>query len=263
METVSSARLAPVMDRSWPLRSMSSASLAPDSPRKVVNTWLIFSESPSRITMSCSLTVCPLFLPKLADEDHAGDGVERVEHAVTVDRHRLEGRDPPGPPVEEKLHVLERRDIGEVALVVLDDVRDLVDVVAVLAEVLFEVAEALDVPAQPVPLRVGHEDEPVAPAQDKLARHVVVNLSGHRVELELRREAAHGQGRDGQEVEEERAVVARRERDHVALAVTGQAPVDVLKVGRLAGHPGAVVDHLEVDDLLRVVDDRHIASGSQ
>ena len=39
--------------------------------------------------------------------------------------------------------------------------------------------------------------------------------------------------------------------------------MDVLEVGRLAGHPGAVVDDLEVDDLLRVVDDRHIASGSQ
>src|ERR1700730_17010774 len=151
---------------------MSSASLAPDSPRKAVNTWLIFSESPSRITMSCSLTVYPLFLPELADQDHAGHGVEGVEHAVTVDRHGREGRDPPGPPVEEKFHVLERRDVGEVALVVLDDVRDLVDVVVVLAEVLFHVAEALDVLAQPVPLRVGHEDEPVAPAQDELARHV-------------------------------------------------------------------------------------------
>src|SRR5215470_6529706 len=109
IETVSSARLAPVMDSSWPLRSMSSASLAPDSPRKVVRTWLIFSESLSRITMLCSLLmVYPLFLPELADQDHAGHGVERVEHAVAVDRHGLEGRNPPGPPVEEILHVLQR-----------------------------------------------------------------------------------------------------------------------------------------------------------
>src|SRR6267142_4588862 len=181
---------------------MSSASLAPDSPRKAVNTWLIFSESPSRITMSCSLKVYPLFLPELADQDHAGHGVERVEHAVTVDRHGLEGRDPAGPAVEEKFHVLERRDVGKVALVVLDHVRDLVDVVVVLAEVLFQVAEAFDVLAQPFPLRVCHEDEPVAPAQDELARHVVVDLPRHRIQLELRREAADGQRRSEEHTSE-------------------------------------------------------------
>jgi hypothetical protein len=47
MDTVSSARLAPVAARSWPLRSMSRASVAPDSPRNVVRTALIFSASPS------------------------------------------------------------------------------------------------------------------------------------------------------------------------------------------------------------------------
>src|SRR5215510_244163 len=259
METVSSARLAPVIARSCPPRSMSSASVAPDSPRNVVRTALIRSASPSWMTMSCSLTVLPLFLSEFAHQNHAGDGVEGVEHAIATDGHRLEIRNLPSPAVEHELHVLERRDVGEVALVVLDDVRHLVQVVVVLAEVLLQVAEALHVLPQPVPLRVGHEHEPVHSAQHELARHVVVHLPRHGVELELRGETPHRRGGDRQEVEEERAVVARGQRNHVALARIGQALVDMLEVGRLPGHPWPVVHDLEVDDLLRVVDDRHVA----
>src|SRR5882672_5590920 len=175
MDTVSSARLAPVIARSWPLRSMSRASVAPDSPRNVVRTALIFSASLSWMTMSCSFTVLPLFLTELAHQDHARDGVESVEDPVAVDRHGLEVRDPPGPPVEHELQVLDRRDVGEIALVVLDDIRHLVQAVVILAQVFLQVAEALDVLAQPVPLGVCNEDQPVQAAQHELARHVVVH----------------------------------------------------------------------------------------
>src|SRR5437867_3764616 len=257
MDTVSRARLAPVMATSWPLRSMSSASVAPDSPRKVVKTALICSASDSWMTMSCSFTVLPLFLSEFADEYHARDGVEGVEDPVAVDGHGLEVRDLPGPSVEHELHVLDGRDVGEITLVVLNDVGQLIQIVVVLPHVLFQIAEALDVFLQPVPLRVGDEDETVHPAQHELARHVVVHLPRHRVELELGREAAHGGGGDGEEVEEQGAIVARGQRDHVPLARVGQALVDVLEVRGLSGHPRTVVDHLEVDDLLRVVDDRH------
>src|ERR1700675_1535673 len=248
METVSSARLAPVAARSWPLRSMSRASVAPDSPRKVVRTALIFSASPSWMTTSCSLTVLPLFLTELANQDHPGDGIESVEHPVAVDGHGLEGRDPPGPPVQQELHVLEGRDVAEVPLVVLDHVGHLVQAGIVLAEVLFQVAEALDVLARPIPLQVGHKDHPVRASQHQLARHVLVHLPGHRVELELGREAPHGQRGDGQEVEKKRPVVTGRERDHRALAPVRQALVDVLEVGGLPGQSRPVVDHLEGDD---------------
>src|SRR5215469_11895430 len=184
---------------------MSRASLAPDSPRKVVRTALIFSASASWMAMSCTFTVLPLFLTEFADQDHARDGVEGVEHAVAVHGHGFEERDLPAPSVEHVLHVLERRDV----------------------------------------------------LQDELARHVVVDLPRNRVELELGGETAHGGGRDGQEVEEERAVVTRGERDHVPLARLRQALVDVLEVRGFSRHSGAVVHDLEVDDLLRVVDDRH------
>src|SRR5215467_5588508 len=236
---------------------MSRASLAPDSPRNVVRTVLIFSASDSWMTMSCTFTVLPLFLTEFAHQDHAGDGVEGVEHAVATHGHGLEVRDLTGPPVQHELHVFEGRDVREVALVVLHHVGHLVQVVVVLAEVFLEVAEALHVVAQPVPLRVGHEHEPIHPAQDELARHVVVDLPRHRIELELGGEPAHGGGGDGQEVEEERTIVARGEGNHVPLAHDGETLVDVLEVRGLPRHSRAVVHDLEVDDLLRVVDDRH------
>src|SRR6267142_1035324 len=112
---------------------MRRASVAADSPRNVVRTVLIFSASPSWMTTSCSLTVLPLFLTELAHQNHAGDGVQGVEDPLAADRHRLEERDPLGSPVEEKLHVVERRDIRQVALVVLDDVGHFVQIGIVLA----------------------------------------------------------------------------------------------------------------------------------
>src|ERR1700757_2053373 len=114
---------------------MSRASLAPDSPRNVFRTALIFSASTSWMTMSCTFTVLPLFLTEFSHQDHARDGVEGVEHAVAVHGHGLEVRDLTGPTVQHELHVLEGRDVREVALVVLHHVGHLVQVVVVLAEV--------------------------------------------------------------------------------------------------------------------------------
>src|SRR5882724_3425058 len=132
--------------------TVSSAWLAPDSPRKVVKTALICSASASWMTMSCSFTVLPLFLTEFADQNHARDGVEGVEDPIAVDGHGLEVRDLPGPSVEHELHVLDGRDVGEIALVVLNDVRHLIKIVVVLPHVLFQIAKALDILLQSVPL---------------------------------------------------------------------------------------------------------------
>src|SRR6185312_12479542 len=93
-DTVSSDREAPPRARSCPLRSMRSASIAPDSPRKWRRTPLIRCASSSWMAiLSFRLIECPLFLSESGDEDHAGYGVERVEHTLPLDRDRLEIRD--------------------------------------------------------------------------------------------------------------------------------------------------------------------------
>src|SRR5690349_19920759 len=257
-DTVSSDREAPPRARSCPLRSMRSASIAPDSPRKCRRTPLIRCASSSWMAMlSFRLIERPLFLSEPRDEEHARHRVQRVEDPFALDRDRLEVRDSPAPAVQQVFEVFDRCHVGQVPLVVLDDVRDLIKIVTVLFEILLQVSEAFDVFPQPVPLRIGDEDDAIDTAQDKLAGHVVVHLPRDGVELELRYEVPDRHRRDGQEVEEERAVVAGGQRHHVAPVHVGQAPVDVLKVGGLARDPGAVVHDLEADLFLRVVDDRH------
>src|SRR5581483_510384 len=145
-ETVSREREAPPRASSCPLRSMRSASIAPDSPRKCRRTPLIRWASSSWMAMlSFRLIERPLFLSEPCDEHHARHRVQRVEHAFALDRDRLEIRDSPGPPVQQVFEVFDRSHVGQIPLVVLDHVRDLIKIVPVLLEILFQVSEALDV----------------------------------------------------------------------------------------------------------------------
>jgi hypothetical protein len=62
------------------------------------------------------------------------------------------------PIVQHVLEVIDRRDVLEVPLVVLQDVGNLVDRDVLLREVVFEIFKALDVFLHLFPLRIGHEN---------------------------------------------------------------------------------------------------------
>src|SRR5690606_26006562 len=96
-----------------------------------------------------------------------------------------------------------RHRVGEVALVVLDDQGDGVQVVALLRQVGPQVLEGLQVRLEAVGQRVGDEDHAVDAAQDQLAGGVVEDLAGDRVEVEAGLETADLPEAQGQEVEEE------------------------------------------------------------
>src|SRR6266852_8737109 len=121
----------------------------------------------SWMTVSRSFIVPPAPASELARERHAGDGVERVEDPLPLEGGGLEGRDPPGPAVEDEFQILHRRDVGQVSFVVLQDVRNLVEGALVLAQVGFEIPQSLDVLAHTLELRVGDEHEAVGSAQDQ------------------------------------------------------------------------------------------------
>src|SRR2546428_8384441 len=126
MDAVSSVRETPSIARSWPPRSISSASPAPESPRKRVRICWMRAASPSWMTVSRSF-IAPLApATELARQRHTGDGIECVEHSLPFEGRRFEKRDSLGPAVEDVFQILHRRDVGQVALVVLQDVRGLV-----------------------------------------------------------------------------------------------------------------------------------------
>ena len=61
-------------------------------------------------------------------QQQARDHVQRLEHAFALLRGRGERRHLHFAVVEKKFHVLGRRDVGQVALVVLQHVRDVIQV---------------------------------------------------------------------------------------------------------------------------------------
>src|SRR6266478_1590553 len=131
-DTVSRDRDAPPRARSCPLRSIKRASIAPDSPRKCRRTPLIRCASSSWMArLSFRLIERPLFLSETRDEDHARHRVQRVEDPFALDGDRLEVRNPPAPAVQQVFEVFHRRHVGQVPLVVLDHVRDLIKIVPI------------------------------------------------------------------------------------------------------------------------------------
>ena len=84
--------------------------------------------------------------------------------------------------VEEVFQVLDRRGIGQVALVVLHDNGQAVQRAAVHAQVGLQALQGLQVVALEVHLGIGHKDHSVRLPQHELQRGVVGDLAGNGVE---------------------------------------------------------------------------------
>ena len=188
-------------------------------------------------------------------EDPRDGGTQRRRHARAVDRRRLDHRR--GAGMEVTAHVVDRVDVRQVALVVLEHQRDFVRIDAVEPQVGPEVLQALHIRLAHRRLRVGHEHHAVRPAQDQLARRVVEHLAGNGVELHADFLTGDRAQLHRHEVEEQRAVRLRRHGDHLALVLQLRIPIDLLEVRRLPAQAGAVVHQLDGDLVDRLVDEDH------
>ena len=88
---------------------------------------------------------------------------------------------------------------------------------SVSLEVFLEVLERLDVRRQHLLLGVGDEDDPVRALEHQLAGLVVEDLPRHRVELYTGLHPPDFSEVNGQEIEEQRPVGFRCQREHLAL----------------------------------------------
>src|SRR5829696_1291389 len=84
------------------------------------------------------------FIDELVQQ-HACDHVQRFEYALALMRRGAESRHLQLAVIEQELHVFNRSGIGQIALVILDDIRDLIEVKVERLQVLLEVLEALHV----------------------------------------------------------------------------------------------------------------------
>jgi hypothetical protein len=135
-------------------------------------------------------------------EQKPRDRIERGKHPLARSGDAHEAWHAHLAVVKNEVEVMNWSGIKQVALVVLQNVRDLIDAIALAREVLLEVLEALNVLFHLIPLRVGDEYDPIHAAQHELARGVVDDLARHCVKLKLGLESFDDNRVQWQEIEE-------------------------------------------------------------
>ena len=183
------------------------------------------------------------------------DGGEGLEHALSPHRNRGDAVDL--ARVQGPVHELHVHDLGQVALVVLEHQGHGGGVEAMGQQVLGHLPEALEVLLPPVLRGVGHEDQAVGVLQHEPPRGGVHGLAGNGQDLQAQVEAAEARAAQGQEVEEDGAVLRGVDGDHLAAPRRLGVLVQDLEVGRLAAHRGAVIDDLDLDLPVAVIELDH------
>ena len=110
----------------------------------------------------------------------ARDHVQRLEYAFGIGGGCLEGWHLDLPIVQHEIHVFHRRGIGNVPLVVLHHVRDVIQVQIQRLQVVFKVFEGLDIFLHFLVLRICHEHDAIDPAKHDLPGGVVDDLAQER-----------------------------------------------------------------------------------
>src|SRR5207237_10499567 len=122
----------------------------------------------------------------------------------------------------------------QVTFVVLNCYRQLTQTRPLSFQVVFQIQQRLDIGIDGSVLTVSDEDDTVSALEHELPRRVVVDLTGHGVELQLRSHTADFSDVEGEEVEEERAIGLRGQREHLALRIRGKGIVNKLQIGGFA-----------------------------
>src|SRR5437763_9416061 len=118
-----------------------------------------------------------------------GNRLERIEDADAATGDRFKDRLVFAQQLGFQL--VGGNDVRQVALVQLQHVRQLCQLVAVLLEIQFEIEEGFGIRMHALALRVSAEDDAIDAFQDQLTAGVVEDLARHRVEMKARLEAAH------------------------------------------------------------------------
>ena len=108
-------------------------------------------------------------------------------------------------------------------------------------------------------MRIDDEDDPVDPFQDQFTGRVVVNLTGNRVELNLRGEAGDLADLHGEEIEEEGSFGIGIETDQFSSILPIGFLVDIMEVCCFSTQPGTVINDLYGNLSSRIVYEYHMS----
>src|SRR5438067_3450560 len=212
-------------------------------------------------------------LPRLSDTRHSGtagvtllaklvqqnlrNGVQGGENILPGTGDDLEALHSFLPVVQDVIEIIDRGDIWQIAFVVLQDVRDIVERHVLFGQVVLEIFETLDILLHFFPLRIGHENDAIDTAQDELSGRVVNYLAGYGVELEFGDKAFDNQSVEREKVEEQGAIGCGSERNKVAAVLRINPLMDVTEVGSLAAEGRTVINDLKLNLAAGVINDRH------
>ena len=163
--------------------------------------------------------------------------------------------------VERAVERLDLQHLRQVALVVLEDEGHRRRVQVVGEQVLRHLPVALDVLLPAVEGGVRDEHERVGALQHQPAGGRVHGLAGNREDLQAQVEAAEAGRLEGEQVEEDRAVLGGVDRDQLPAALRVGAAVQDLQVGGLPPDRRAVVDQLDLDRPVAVIQLDHGGPG--
>jgi len=209
-------------------------------------------------SFSCVLRLRRVLIDEFM-EQQARNHVERLKNAFTFMSGSRKRRNLGLTVVQQKLHIFKRGNIRQIAFVVLKHMRNFIQVELQGSEIVDQILKALHVFRHFFILRIGHKNDAIHPAQNKLAGGVVNDLARYGVKLEFGLKSTNRHGLDGQKVEEQGSVGTGRERNKLALIAGGglDVIVDLHQVGCLAAHGRAVVDNFDLQLFGGLIDDCH------
>src|SRR5437762_10115864 len=144
------------------------------------------------------------------------NGVQGGENILPRTGDDLETLHPLLPVVQDIIEIIDRRDIWQIAFVVLQDVGDIVERHVLLGQVVLEIFETLNVLLHFFPLRIGDENHAIDAAQHELAGGVVNYLTRAGIELEFGDKALDTQSVEREKVEEQSEIDCGGERNEIA-----------------------------------------------
>src|SRR6185503_12695364 len=123
-------------------RAVTASLFSRNSRKTESSSWMSSSMSWGRVAMSCVLRYARV--DKLVQQ-HASDHVERLKDTFAFVSGSAEGRHLHFAIVQQELHVLGRRGVGQVALVVLDDVGNIFQIELQALQIVREVLQTFHI----------------------------------------------------------------------------------------------------------------------
>lgn len=110
-----------------------------------------------------------------------------------------------------------------------------------------QIAQAFNIGIEALLLRIGHEDNPIDPLQDKPAAGIVVDLARHGIKMKADFKSVDQAQLQRQEIEEQCPLRVGGKRHHLSLIGGMDFLIDVIQIGGLAAQTRTVIHNLAID----------------